>query len=68
MTRYAASRAANTRRSLRWELLPGAELQSYRIDLRGKPGWQGIISRIRIDPAGVGDGGELRIVRVRLVH
>jgi hypothetical protein len=53
--------------SLRWELRPGTEMQTYTLELQGVPGWQGIVTRLRIDPVGVGDGGEVRVQSVRLV-
>jgi hypothetical protein len=57
----------NERRSERWELRPGAEAQRYTLDLRENPGWQGIVTRLRIDPVGVGDGGSLRLIAIRLI-
>lgn len=52
-------------RSLRWTLRPG--LQTYRFDLRAQPGWQGTITRLRLDPVAAGDGRALRLVAVRLL-
>jgi hypothetical protein len=54
-------------RSVRWELLPTTTPVTYTIDLRDAPGWQGIITRLRLDPVGVGDGGEVRVESIRLV-
>ena len=39
---------ASEERSLRWTLEPGR--QTYRLELEGVPGWQGIVTRLRIDP------------------
>ncbi len=52
--------------SIRWELAETAESLTYTIDLREAPGWNGVITRLRIDPVGMGDGGEIRIEWVRL--
>jgi hypothetical protein len=54
-------------RSIRWTLRPTSDLNTYRIDLSSAPGWHGTITRLRIDPVGVGDGGEMLIESVRLV-
>ncbi len=58
----------NEAHSVHWELSPDPGAQTYRIRVTGQPGWQGIITRLRIDPVGVGDGGEIRVVAVRLVR
>jgi hypothetical protein len=58
---------ADETHSLRWELRPGTEMQTYTLELQGVPGWQGTVTRLRIDPVGVGDGGEMRVQLVRLV-
>jgi hypothetical protein len=58
---------ADEARSVRWQLGSGAASQTYRLELEGAPGWIGIVTRLRIDPVGVGDEGEVRIVSVRLV-
>jgi hypothetical protein len=58
---------ANEVLSIRWQLSPRHEVQTYRLELQSTPGWQGIVTRLRIDPIGVGDGGEVRLVAVRLV-
>ncbi len=52
--------------SVRWQLADTAEAATYTIDLRQAPGWNGIITRLRIDPVGIGDGGEMRLEWVRL--
>jgi hypothetical protein len=54
-------------RSARWTLNPGTAAVTYRIELAGLAGWQGRITRLRIDPVGVGDGGQMRVEWVRLV-
>jgi hypothetical protein len=54
-------------RSARWELETGGEPVTYTIELRGHPGWEGPIARLRLDPVGVGDGGELRVEWIRLL-
>ena len=55
-------------RSVRWELEPTEAAVTYTLELRGQPGWEGTISRLRLDPVGVGDGGEMRLEWVRLVR
>ena len=54
-------------RSARWMLKPGPAAVSYRIELAELPGWQGRVTRLRLDPVGVGDGGQMRVEWVRLV-
>jgi hypothetical protein len=54
-------------RSVRWTLEPGSEPQIYRLELAGRPGWSGLISGLRLDPVGTGDGGTVRIERLRLL-
>lgn len=54
-------------RSIRWTLDPGSEMQTYRLDLHGHPGWSGIVTGLRLDPVGIGDGGWVRIESIRLV-
>jgi hypothetical protein len=58
--------AMSEERSVRWELNATGDATTYTIDLRAAPGWDGIITRLRIDPVGVGDGGNIRIEWVRL--
>ena len=55
------------RHSVRWTLKPTSEAHTYRIDLVGLPGWMGTITRLRLDPVGVGNGGEVRVEWVRLL-
>jgi hypothetical protein len=50
-----------------WEVSTGPATVTYRIELAGLPGWQGRITRLRLDPVGVGDGGQMRVEWVRLV-
>jgi len=59
--------AIGEQRSARWTLQPGTAAATYRIDLAGLPGWQGRMTRLRLDPVGVGDGGQMRVEWVRLV-
>jgi hypothetical protein len=58
--------ALSEERSVRWELNATGDATTYTIDLRTAPGWDGAITRLRIDPVGVGDGGNIRIEWVRL--
>lgn len=53
--------------SVRWQLAPGDTLQTYRIELRGQPGWAGIVTGLRLDPVALGDGGWVRISSIRLL-
>jgi hypothetical protein len=59
--------AISEARSARWTLKPGPAAVTYRIELAELPGWQGRITRLRLDPVGVGDGGQMRLEWVRLV-
>jgi hypothetical protein len=59
--------AIGEERSARWALQPGTAAVTYRIDLTELPGWRGRITRLRLDPVGVGDGGQMRVEWVRLV-
>jgi hypothetical protein len=54
-------------RSVRWTLAPGTGVTTYRIDLRDAPGWRGRITRLRLDPVGVGDGGAIWLESLRLL-
>jgi hypothetical protein len=58
----------NEGRSVRWELAPTGDAVTYRIELAGRAGWEGIITRLRLDPVGVGDGGEVRVEWVELIE
>ncbi|GAB4200493.1 MAG: glycosyltransferase family 39 protein [Roseiflexaceae bacterium] len=60
--------ALDEARSLRWTLAEGDAPMTYRLELRGAPGWQGWIGRLRLDPVGVGDGNTMRVEWVRLVQ
>jgi len=59
--------AIGEERSVRWELKPSSDFEMYRVELAGRPGWQGPITRLRFDPVGVGDGGEMIVVSIRLI-
>ncbi len=54
-------------RSARWTLAPTTDTVTYRIELASLPGWVGRITRLRLDPVGVGDGGEVRVEAIRLL-
>lgn len=58
---------ASEERSLRWELEPGMEMRSYCLDLTEQLGWSGMVTGLRLDPVGTGDGGWTRLERIRLV-
>ncbi len=45
----------------------GDEARTYRITLEDRPGWSGIITGLRLDPVGVGDGGYVRLEWIRLI-
>ncbi len=65
---YAGTDGAITEEhSVRWELAATTETVTYTIDLRNAPGWSGTVTRLRIDPIGTGDGGEIRVEQVRLI-
>ena len=55
-------------RSLRWTLEPGPERHTYRLELRGVAGWQGLVTGLRLDPVGVGDGGQILVESIRLIR
>ncbi len=55
-------------RSVRWELAPTGDTVTYRVELAGRLGWEGIITRLRLDPVGVGDGGEVRVEWIQLIE
>jgi hypothetical protein len=59
--------AISEERSVRWDLKPSSDFEMYRLELAGQPGWQGPITRLRFDPVGVGDGGEMIVVSIRLI-
>lgn len=54
-------------RSVRWSLEPGPEPHSYTLDLRGAPGWQGVVTGLRLDPVGDGAGGVVVVESIRLL-
>jgi hypothetical protein len=53
--------------SVHWTVRSSTEGVIYQIELAGQPGWQGTITRLRLDPVGVGDGREMRVEWIRLV-
>jgi hypothetical protein len=55
-------------RSVRWALAPGAAPETYQIDLSDAAGWQGVVTGLRLDPVGVGDGGVVVVEWIRLVR
>lgn len=59
---------ADEERSLRFQLAPGGELHTYRLELRGAPGWSGQIGGLRLDPVGQGDGGTVTVASIRLLR
>lgn len=59
---------ATEERSIRWVLEPGAEMRTYRLALRDSPGWQGLVTGLRLDPVGAGDGGAVVVESIRLVR
>jgi hypothetical protein len=54
--------------SLRWELADTEELVRYRLELSSEEGWQGVITRLRFDPVGLGDGGQVRLLAIRVLE
>lgn len=54
-------------RSLRWTLAPGPEVQTYCLELQGAPGWEGVVTGLRLDPVGLGDGGLVVLESIRFV-
>ncbi|MGB9633906.1 MAG: hypothetical protein ACPL8I_11295, partial [Chloroflexaceae bacterium] len=57
---------ADEAHSLRWTLEPGPAAHTYRLDLRAAPGWEGVITGLRLDPVSVGDGGTVVVEWLRL--
>lgn len=53
--------------SLRWELADTEELVHYRLELGTEGAWDSVITRLRFDPVGVGDGGRVRLLAIRLI-
>jgi hypothetical protein len=43
-------------RSVRWEVVGDGESRTYVVPLQGAPGWDGTVTRLRLDPIEVGDG------------
>lgn len=58
---------ADEARAVRWTLYEGKATHTYRIELGDHPGWNGIATRLRLDPVSSGDGGTVRIEEIRLV-
>jgi hypothetical protein len=58
---------ASEERSLHFQLKPGPEMHTYRLDLRGAPGWSGRVGGLRLDPVGAGDGGTVTVESIRLL-
>jgi len=54
-------------RSLRRTLKGGQRATTYRIPLTDKPGWEGVVTGLRLDPVGAGDGGRIQIEGLRLL-
>ncbi|MEO7908296.1 MAG: glycosyltransferase family 39 protein [Roseiflexaceae bacterium] len=59
--------AISEAQSVSWTLRPGTMAMTYRIELGNLPSWHGRITRLRLDPVGVGDGGQMRVEWVRLI-
>jgi hypothetical protein len=57
---------AEEARSIRWKLIPGAQMQRYELDL-SEVSDQGVVTRLRLDPVGVGDGASVVIQSIRLL-
>jgi hypothetical protein len=55
---------ADEARSLRWELAPGADMQTYTLPVGAL---SGMVGGIRVDPVGVGDGGTVVVEMVSIV-
>lgn len=53
--------------SVRWAVRSSPEAYTYRIELAGRPGWQGIITQLRVDPVDVGDGRAVRVEAIQLI-
>ncbi|MFV9503197.1 MAG: hypothetical protein AB4911_01390 [Oscillochloridaceae bacterium umkhey_bin13] len=54
-------------RSVRFTLEPGSEMQTYRLMMQDVPGWEGLVTGLRFDPVGLGDGGIVVIEGLRLL-
>ncbi len=54
---YAGSDGAiSDAHSVQWKLKGAGKSHTYTLPLRGTPGWEGSITRLRLDPISVGDG------------
>ncbi len=62
----AGGRASEVR-ALRFTLQPGPAMHTYRLNLRGAPGWVGRVGGLRLDPVGTGDGGGVTVESIRLL-
>jgi hypothetical protein len=58
---------ASEERSLRLTLQAGPAMHTYRLDLRGAPGWGGRLGGLRLDPVGTGDGETVTVEAIRLL-
>jgi hypothetical protein len=58
---------ASEDRSLHVQLQAGPAMHTYRLDLRGAPGWGGRLGGLRLDPVGTGDGGTVTVEAIRLL-
>jgi hypothetical protein len=62
----ANGQAAETR-SIRFTLEPGPGAHTYELALDAALGWAGVITGLRLDPVGVGDGGAVTVEWIRLM-
>ena len=54
-------------RSIQWKYDRTDETRTYRIELRGQPGWTGTVTRLRFDPVAKGGEGSVKIESIRLL-
>ncbi len=54
-------------RSLRWKLIPSGDPHTYQLVLDGLPGWEGLVTGLRLDPVSVGDGSMVVVESLRLL-
>jgi hypothetical protein len=62
-----ANGQADEARSIRFTLEPGPGAHTYELALNGDSGWAGVITGLRLDPVGVGDGGAVAVEWIRLI-